>query len=195
MAEQCGNLDIARLVAEHHAAVYRYAYRLSRSAADAEDLTQEVFLAAQQNLGQLRDPALGLSWLFTILRNRYLKNAQRRRPVVAANLKLNLDGFAEPVQEEPIDPQRLQGLLDELPEKHRFVLVMFYFDNCSYKQIADELGLPMGTVMSRIARAKAHLRARLVETELCPPGAKDSIAVPDQCRSPAPLPNACATDR
>ena len=63
MADECGRMDIARLVAEHHAAVYRYAYRLSGSVPDGEDLTQEVFLTAQQKLGQLRDPARARSWL------------------------------------------------------------------------------------------------------------------------------------
>src|ERR1700757_1783055 len=64
--------NVERLVAEHYASLYRYAYRLTGSEADAEDLTQETFCKAQMSLGQLRDPGRAKSWLFSILRNAYL---------------------------------------------------------------------------------------------------------------------------
>ena len=63
---------VQRLVDDHYGALYRYAYRLSGSAADAEDLTQEAFCKAQLNLSQLRDPGRAKAWLFSILRNAYL---------------------------------------------------------------------------------------------------------------------------
>jgi RNA polymerase sigma-70 factor (ECF subfamily) len=62
---------------------------------------------------------------------------------------------------EWIDQQQLQQGLDELPPVYRVVLIMFYFEQCTYRQIAEELDLPIGTVMSRLARAKGHLRLRL----------------------------------
>ena len=65
--------SVERLVDDHYASLYRYAYRLSGRAADAEDLTQEVFCTAQTKLGQLRNPQLAKSWLFSILRNAYLR--------------------------------------------------------------------------------------------------------------------------
>ena len=64
-----------------------------------------------------------------------------------------------------MDAARLQEALGELPPEFRAVLVMFYFDDCSYREIAEELQVPMGTVMSRLARAKRQLRARLFEAE------------------------------
>ncbi|MEK6233406.1 MAG: RNA polymerase sigma factor, partial [Planctomycetales bacterium] len=63
--------DVAQLVSDHHAELYRYAYRLTGSVNDAEDLTQQTFLQAQANLHQLRDRERARSWLFTILRNCY----------------------------------------------------------------------------------------------------------------------------
>ena len=79
MADARSGPDVAHLVAEHHQAVYRYAYRLTGSIHDAEDLTQQVFLAAQRKMGQLRSIDDAGAWLFAILRNCFLKDRQRRR--------------------------------------------------------------------------------------------------------------------
>ena len=68
---------------------------------------------------------------------------------------------ASPV--DPIDREELAAALDELPEESRLVLLMFYFEELSYQQIAEQLEIPMGTVMSRLSRAKEHLRRRLAE--------------------------------
>ena len=159
-------MDVAQLVAEHHRAVHAYAFRLSGSIPDAEDLTQQVFLVAQQKLGQLRKEGSARSWLFAILRNCFLKNRQRRRPVPAASLQLNINTVpAEIPEEEDIDLERLQQAINQLPDGFRLVLVMFYFEERSYREIAEGLDLPIGTVMSRLARAKQHLRSKLFEPE------------------------------
>jgi len=159
-------VEIATLVSEHHRAVYQYAYRLTGSVQDAEDLTQQVFLAAQTNVGNVRGLESARSWLFAILRNRFLKERQRRRPVLAADIQLNVEAIAVPPLQEMIDRERLQQALNRLPEASRVVLGMFYFEDCSYQEIAKRLGVPMGTVMSRLARAKAYLRSALFEAEL-----------------------------
>ena len=166
MADQRPNVDVAGLVAQHHQAVFGYAYRLSGSIPDAEDLSQQVFLVAQQKLGQLRKVESAKSWLFAILRNCFLKSQQRQRPVAAASLRLDVDTIpAETPKSEDIDRERLQQALDELPGVFRIVLVLFYFEQCSYKEIAEKLELPIGTVMSRLARAKSHLREKLCAAE------------------------------
>ena len=177
MADERTSMDIAHLVAEHHRAVYAYAFRLSGSVPDAEDLSQQVFLVAQQKLGQLRNLGSARSWLFTILRNCFLKMGTRRRPVPVANLQLNIDTIpAETPDSEDIDRERLQKALDELPEVFRLVLTMFYFEECSYREIAEQLDLPIGTVMSRLARAKGHLRCKLFEPERPTAGKQPSTA-------------------
>ncbi len=158
-------LNLARLVAEHHEAVYRYAYRLTGSVPDAEDLTQQVFLAAQEGLEQLRRPESVRSWLFTILRNRFFNTCRREQPMAATSVGVDLDTLPSPENGEPIDSARLQEALGGLGPEFRVVLAMFYFEQRSYREIAEALQLPMGTVMSRLARAKRHLRARLFEPE------------------------------
>ncbi len=166
MADKHAKMDVARLVAEHHQAVYAYAYRLSGAEEDAEDLSQQAFLVAQQKLGQLRNARSVRSWLFAIVRNRFLKARQRRRPVPATTLQLNIDTIPDEIPpSDEIDHEWLQQAIDDLPPGFKVVLVMFYFEECSYREIAEQLDLPMGTVMSRLARAKGHLRSKLFESE------------------------------
>ena len=156
-------LDISRLIVDHHENLFRYAYRLTGSTPDAEDLTQQTFLMAQQRLGQVRDPARIGGWLYSVLRSCFLKSRRKRRPVLAANLELEIDELPETPADEPIDRQQLQAALDELPDDARLILAMFYFEDCSYKEIADQLQIAIGTVMSRLARAKARLRGSLLK--------------------------------
>jgi RNA polymerase sigma-70 factor (ECF subfamily) len=164
MAAEQPSMDVAQLVADHHESVYRYAFRLCGSAADAEDLTQQTFLAAHRSLGQLREPASARSWLWAILRNCFLKELRRSGPVPAADLNLDLDAIPGELPDEvEIDQERLQEALGELPEVFRLVVVMYYFEDCSYREIAERLDMPIGTVMSRLARAKGHLRTKLAE--------------------------------
>ncbi|MGE0607072.1 MAG: RNA polymerase sigma factor [Pirellulales bacterium] len=167
MDQQPVDVCLERLVAEHHMVVYRYAYRLSGSAADAEDLTQQTFLLAQSHLAQLRDLGSARAWLCSILRNAYHKACRQRRPQSAADLDLPVEEIpAEACQEEWFDAERLQRSLGELPEEQKSVLLMYYFEERSYREIAAELQVPLGTVMSRLSRAKSHLKDRLLETEL-----------------------------
>jgi RNA polymerase sigma-70 factor (ECF subfamily) len=166
MVDDAEAMDIAQLVQDHHEGVYRYAFRLTGSAADAEDLSQQVFLTAQQKLGQLRKAESARSWLFAILRNCFLKGQHKWRPIPAEDIRLDVDRIPiEMPDEGGIDPGQLQEALNQLPESYRLVLAMFYFEDCRYREIAERLELPMGTVMSRLARAKSCLRAKLLESE------------------------------
>jgi RNA polymerase sigma-70 factor (ECF subfamily) len=153
---------ITHLVDEHYQSLYRYAYRLSGAAADAEDLTQEAFCKAQAQLGSLRDPDRAKPWLFSILRNAYLHRARSDR----AHKQVSLDAVGDlpgdgPADVPEVDPERLQLALNELPEGFRTPVILFYFEDMSYRDIAEQMDLPIGTVMSRLARAKTHLRERL----------------------------------
>lgn len=154
---------IAPLVEEHYQSLYRYAYRLSGSAADAEDLTQEAFCKAQARLATLRDPDRAKPWLFSILRNAYLHRARSDR----AHKQVPLDAVgdlpdAPPAEVPEIGPEELQRALSGLPEGFRTPVILYYFEDMSYRDIAEQMDLPIGTVMSRLARAKAHLRQRLI---------------------------------
>lgn len=154
--------SIEGLVETHYGSLYRYAYRLSGSAADAEELTQDAFCQAQAKWGQLRDVGRARAWLFAILRNAYLHRVRDRK--TENTLSLDdvgelADRAAEPLPD--IDPQRLQEALNELPEAFRTPIILFYFEDFAYRDIAEHLNVPIGTVMSRLARAKSFLKGRL----------------------------------
>lgn len=156
-------IDIEVLIEAHHATVYAYAYRLTCSTADAEDLTQQTFLIAYEKSSQIRDPGKSLQWLLAVARTRFLKNRRRRVPVPAVNLDLSMESIPDTTHplETNWDRELLNQAVAELPDPYRLVIAMFYFEECSYKEIAQQLELPIGTVMSRLARAKGHLRKRL----------------------------------
>ena len=159
-------IDIVELVAQYHRSMYSYAFRLTGSAVDAEDLVQETFLIGQQKLDQLRSPQAARGWLFTILRNCFTRSRKRSRPVSAGSIELNIDSVPEEAsQHEDIDGERLQTALDRLPAKHRTMLAMFYFEDIPYREIARRLDMPIGTVMSRLARAKSRLRTELFKSD------------------------------
>src|SRR6185369_5605189 len=157
---------LPQLIDAHYEALYRYAYRLSGSAADAEDLVQETFGKALARLPQLREPERAKAWLFRILRNLYLHKVrdEKRHRVVPLDAVGDLPG--REVDSTPeIDAAKLQQALDELDEGFRTPLILFYFEEFSYRDIAEQMDLPIRTVMSRLARAKAYLRARLAPAE------------------------------
>ena len=168
---------VRELIDSHYEALYRYAYRLAGNSSDAEDLTQDTFGKAITTLGQLRDPERAKPWLFRILRNLYLHRIrdERRKKLIP------LDAIGDLAEEAPdappvVDPATLQDALDGLDETFRTPLILFYFEDFSYRDIAEQMDLPIGTVMSRLARGKGYLKAALA------PGS-DSAAVPKDRRA------------
>jgi RNA polymerase sigma-70 factor (ECF subfamily) len=157
--------SVQRLVDDYYAALYRYAYRLTGSAADADDLTQEAYCKAQSCLGQLRDLTRARPWLFSILRNAYLQRIRSDRQQRWVTLDAAAELAEAPAETDSpidIDPERLQQALSELAEGFRTPVILYYFEDFSYRDIAEQMDLPIGTVMSRLARAKTHLRSRLL---------------------------------
>jgi RNA polymerase sigma-70 factor (ECF subfamily) len=155
---------IEALVEAHYAALYRYAYRLSGTCQEAEDLTQETFCVAQHKLCQLRDQERAKSWLFSILRNAYLyrlRSGKQEKQVSLNGIGEIADRLPEPLP--AVDSAQLQRALNELPEPFRTPLILYYFEEFSYRDIAEQMDVPLGTVMSRLARAKTYLRQRLMD--------------------------------
>lgn len=153
------------LVERHYALLYRYAFRLSGSDADAEDLTQQTFLIAQTKLDQLRDAERAKSWLCAILRNAFLKEMRGPACLPLGSLEMVAEPAGRNSAEPEFDQEQLQNVLNDLPEEYRSPLVLFYFEEFSYKEIAEQMGAPVGTIMSRLSRAKAYLRQRLLSPE------------------------------
>jgi RNA polymerase sigma factor (sigma-70 family) len=153
-------------------AAYRYARWLSRSANDADDIVQEATLRAFRSFENLRG-ADGKAWLLTIVRNCHLTAAkqQQRRNLVPlpeendeqAGTLMATTPDPETLASQRDDQRTLQRLLAALHEEHREMLVLREIEEMDYRQIAAVTGLPIGTVMSRLARARAALRTRWLQ--------------------------------
>jgi RNA polymerase sigma-70 factor, ECF subfamily len=144
----------------HYDSVYRYAFRLSGCPGAAEDIAQEVFVRAFCNVHQLRSLAAGLAWLLTITRHeasRWLKARDRNQPTPL------IEQQADDCHVHDLDQKEwIEQALRQLPEDFRIVVLMFYFEQKSYSDISRELGMPMGTVMSRLNRGRSHLKEALI---------------------------------
>ena len=148
---------VQQLVASCYDPLFRYALRLGGSVPAAEDLVQETFLVALERVSQLHEPDRALGWLKTTLRNLFLAGLRRRRRegteaepellAVAARDEVDRSGLLD-----------LPEALNRLSPEFRAVVLMFYGEGASYREIADALELPQGTVMSRLARARSALR-------------------------------------
>jgi RNA polymerase sigma-70 factor, ECF subfamily len=150
-----------QLLDEHFELVFRYAYRLSGNATAAEDVAQEVFLRAFRNLHQLRDAGAAKGWLLVITRNEFNRWCTKYAPQPSLEAHEAPEESAEP-ESAVIDREEwVQQSLDQLPLDYRTVVVMFYFEQLSYTEIAEQLEIPLGTVMSRLNRGKAHLKKTL----------------------------------
>ena len=158
-----------RIVRSYQRAVYRVAYALTRNAGDADDVTQDTFMRAWQAIGRFRVGEPLYPWLARIAMNASfsLLRRRKRRPEVA--LEPMLEGGAQwaggddPVEEAAARErdERLAGAYAALSEEHRAVLALRVVEDLSYDEIARTLQVPVGTVMSRLSRARAELRSRM----------------------------------
>jgi RNA polymerase sigma-70 factor, ECF subfamily len=151
------------LVLGHFDHVYRYALRLSGNSTVAEDIAQDVFLRAIKSIHQLRDPAAVTAWLLTIVRNEFARMCQARKLVYGLDEPtFDCGPIAEADHVQAVDGHDwVHQALKLLPVEFRLVVLMFYFEEKSYAEIASELEIPMGTVMSRLNRGRQHLKQAL----------------------------------
>jgi RNA polymerase sigma-70 factor (ECF subfamily) len=156
--------------------VYTLARYLLRNAADAEDAVQECYLRALCHFDTFRGPAIK-PWLFAILRNICRGEfARRSRVVLAIDGETDEEEEAVPLwQDAPISPETeilrernantVRRLVEELPEPFREAIVLREINELSYSEIAKVVGTPIGTVMSRLARARCMLRKAWIAEE------------------------------
>jgi RNA polymerase sigma-70 factor (ECF subfamily) len=157
-------LTCEALVEGHLDALHGYALALCRQKDVAEDAVQRAFLKAFQKRHQLQDPGAARAWMLTILRNELAMEWRSRGRLVA----LEEPEWAEMPGEEPEEPAIDAALLAELPKAlerlsdgAREILLLRYQQELSYEDISALLGVPLGTVQSRIHRAKLALRTHL----------------------------------
>lgn len=153
-----------QLVDEHYVSLYRFALSLARNASDACDLTQQTFYLWATRGGALRDASKAKSWLFTTLYREFLRT--RRRDDRHSSIDEAPEDSQELIDAGPdlvsrIDSGVLMDAIARIDEVFRVPLVLFYLEALSYREIAETIGVPVGTVMSRLSRAKGLLRAAL----------------------------------
>lgn len=152
-----------RLIDSWYDPLYRFALSLARNSEDALDLTQQTFARWAEKGHGLREADKAKSWLFTVLYREFLDSRRVRQREVLGAIEAVLDRESSSAPSAPtkIDSSVALEALWELDEIFRAPVTLFYLESHSYKEIAEILDLPMGTVMSRIARAKEQLRVKL----------------------------------
>jgi len=164
------------LVRRYERPVMHFCARMIGNLSDAEDIAQECFLAVHRNLGRIEPRARFSTLLFGIARNltlNHLRDGRRR----GRHMARPMDG----IEKEPVaagQPDRraqaaeigtvLAEAIESLAEEHREVLVLREMNQLDYETIAQIVGCPLGTVRSRLARAREALRIRLVEQDMLP---------------------------
>ena len=157
-------LDYEQIVALHHESLYRFAFSLAGNPDDAAELTQEAYVRLLNKSWQLRDQSRVKSWLCTTLYRIFLgwKRRESRFPHIEV---LSVEEELPPLTPEIADQLDGEVAMDaalELEEHFRVPLVLHYLQCLSYREIAEVLNVPIGTVMSRLSRGKDLLRQRLM---------------------------------
>jgi RNA polymerase sigma-70 factor (ECF subfamily) len=155
--------DYQQVVALYHDNLYRFALSLSGTPDDAAELTQETYLRLLSKGWQLRDPGKAKSWLFTTLYRIFLgwKRHETRFPHVEVTEAEHEIPPLTPTVLAKMDGETVMDSLMELEERYRAPLTLYYVQLLSYREIAEILETPVGTVMSRLSRGKELLRAKL----------------------------------
>ncbi|HEY0946601.1 MAG TPA: RNA polymerase sigma factor [Opitutaceae bacterium] len=157
-----------QLVDAHYTALYRFALSLARREADACDLVQQTFFIWAKSGHMLRDAAKAKTWLFTTLYREFLRGRRREQRNTSIE---DLPPGEHDIPVEAVDHVRqldaaqVVEALQEVDEVFRSPLTLFYIEDLSYQEIAETLEVPIGTVMSRLSRGKAQLRAVLARKE------------------------------
>lgn len=157
--------DFEGLVARYYEPLYQFAFSLTRSEADACDLTQQTFYVWATKGHQLREPDKVKTWLFTTLHRQFLEMCrhQSRFPHQEIETVMHELPMIAPVEMSGADTEQVLRSLARIGETFQAPVALFYLQDCSYKEIADILDLPMGTVKSRISRGIAQLQKMLAK--------------------------------
>lgn len=164
--------EFEELVDAHYQALYRFGISLTRDANTAADLVQETFCIWAAKGDQLKDRSKAKTWLFTTLHREFLSHRRRASKFSDDPIDEEAAGAVAPPQEDAerqMDGQRALELLGALEETYRAPLALFYLQQHSYKEIAEILDVPIGTVMSRLSRGKEMLRRKMTAEPLSAP--------------------------
>lgn len=160
--------------------MYRVAMSLTRNSADAEDLVQDTLLRAYRAIDRF-DGKYPRAWLLTILRNAQVNRVRRKRPELLRDPDATMERVADTgeggrsTEELVVDmgfDAEVERAFDGLPDKFREVVTLVDIDGLSYQEAADRIGVPVGTVMSRLHRARKRIKKQLESAGVGPKGAR-----------------------
>lgn len=174
---QNGDIDaFEQLILRYEKRIYAIAYKYMGQHEDASDMAQEALLKAYQSIGSFRGDAAFGTWLGKITANRCLDELRKRKNIQLTSLEDTLELEEGSVKKELESPaatpeehamqqetaQYMQRLIDEMKEEYRIVIILRELEGYSYEEIADTLSCSLGTVKSRISRARIYLKERIL---------------------------------
>ena len=164
------------VVGDHYEPLFRFAMSLTRAESDAWDLTQQTFYVWATKGHQLRDLSKAKTWLFTTLHRAFLEARRRQIRFPHEDLEEVSEQLPalSPELADQVDSSQVLSALARVDEVYQAAVALFYLDDCSYREIAEILAVPVGTVKSRIARGIMQLREILGFVEPEPASARVS---------------------
>lgn len=165
------DVDFENLVTRHYGPLYQFAFSLTRDEAEACDLTQQTFCIWAAKGHQLRDITKVKTWLFTTLHREFLgsRRKQTRFPHIELDYAAAELPVVSPATINQLDSEQLLTALGQLDEIYRAAVMLFYLEDHSYNEIAEILGIPLGTVKSRLTRGLEKLHHLLTHIQTPPP--------------------------
>jgi RNA polymerase sigma factor (sigma-70 family) len=153
-------LNFEEIVSAYYQPLYRFGYSLAKNEHEASDLAQQTFFIFAEKGSSLRDKSKVKSWLFTTLYREFLRRRRKdaRMDHYEPELLENAGGSVEPHVRRSMDGNLAVEALAEVDAVYREPLSLFYLKDLSYKEIAEIMDVPIGTIMSRLSRGKAQLR-------------------------------------
>lgn len=165
------------LILQHEKIVYNVALRMMNHSEDARDISQEVFLKAYKSIGQFDERAMFSTWLYRITTNTCIDELRRRKGKQSYSLEEELESEEGSMQRQIADEgetpeesllraervDELKKALAQLTEEHRLAVILRDIRGLSYEEIAEIMNLPMGTVKSRISRARNQLKQEILK--------------------------------
>ncbi|HXG10355.1 MAG TPA: sigma-70 family RNA polymerase sigma factor [Gemmataceae bacterium] len=179
LIDECLKGDTAafgELVRRYQDRLYNTVYRLVDNAEDAQDVVQDAFLSAYQSLGSFKGDSRFFTWLYRIAINTAISLKRRQRAGLSLDAGRNGEGGVEPLDvsessrpghalEQAEEERRIQAALNRLSPEHRAVLILKDIEGQKYETMAEILQVPIGTIRSRLHRARAELRELLAREE------------------------------
>ena len=170
-AQRGDQAAFGEIVRRYQRAVYRVAYALTRNAADADDLAQETFVRAWGAIGRFETGMPLYPWLariatnlaYSLFRTRKRRPETPIEPLIEAGMQWGVDDDPAEHRARAERDERLQTCFAALAPEHQAVLALRAMQDLSYDEIAKALNVPVGTVMSRLSRARAELKRRMQE--------------------------------